>query len=93
MDWQVAIALQVGDVSAIPCDAKQDILVTLVDRNDTGAKEGVVKGRDEEVRLFYEVQFVSDVACSRVMLYTRIARLKGGDLCDLVASVQFSIFF
>ena len=91
MDRQVAITLQVGDVSSIPCDTKQDVLVALVDRNDTRAKEGVVKGRDEEVRLFYEVQFVSDVACPHVMLYTRIACLKGGNLSYLVASVQFSI--
>ena len=66
--------------------------MTLVDRDYTRAKEGIVEGRDEEVWLFNEVEFISDIDCSIVMLYSRVARLKGGDFSYLVASIQFSVF-
>ena len=65
--------------------------MTLVDRDDTRAEEGIVEGRDEEVWLFDEVEFISDIACSIVMLYSKVARLKGGYFNYLVASVQFSV--
>ena len=66
--------------------------MTLVDRDDARAEEGIVEGRDEEVWLFDEVKFVSNIACSIVMLYTRVARLKGGNFSYLVAPVQFTVF-
>ena len=65
--------------------------MTLVDGDDARAEEGIVEGRDEEVWLFDEVEFISDIACSIVMLYSGVARLKGGNFSYLVASVQFSV--
>ena len=58
---EVAVSFNVRDMTSIPRDTKEDVLVALVDRNDAWAEEGVVKSRDEEERLLDQVEFVTDV--------------------------------
>ena len=73
-------------MTTISSNSKQNVVVTLVNGYHIWPKEGVVKCRNEEERLFDLMKAVVDVTCSFELFHIVIARLTEGDIRNFRSS-------